>query len=95
MKYVVLRCEAKDTVVLMPIIFPAALVHKSVATAIAVNLRHDHGYTSVKALSAGDVRWCPRGAICSGKSETLGVASRPEEDGRLIDSYDYTHGIVS
>lgn len=81
-KYVVIRTEHID----IPVIFPDTLVHKDVAERIrSIKALRDIGTTEI--LSAGDLNLMI-GSV-GGKSETLGLESRGEEDQRLMDSFAY------
>ncbi len=58
-----------------PIIFDGATDHSAMAAAV-------HG----KVVSAGFIRFTPKGLECYGDSFSLGIASRPEEDTEMINN---------
>ena len=63
-----------------PIIFPNKVTHSDMAKAMA-----EIGYA--RPVSAGFVRVTAKGNfICSGKSESMGLSSRPD-DGGVLDCY--------
>ncbi|EAM5846835.1 hypothetical protein CP583_20830 [Salmonella enterica] len=88
MKYIMLRTNGKlkrD----IPIIFPDLLAHKDVADAIAgMELYSDLNGADV--VSAG---FCNVGVKCFGESESCNAVSR-EVDDVVINTYDYTHGLM-
>lgn len=92
MKYIVMSVCYGDVRTkirqLVPIIFPSQMVHEQVFDAIRP-LYEING--PVQIVSAGDVTF--NSVECCGDSETLDVKSRDAEDDRLINTYDYLHGI--
>lgn len=99
-KYVVLRTGNR----LVPVIFPGELVHSRMAAAmktyfasIAVEMSNgalsesalDNLIKQIDVVSAGEATL--EVGACSGRSETLGIGSRPE-DRVLINSLPYTGG---
>lgn len=74
----------------IPVIFPDRLVHVDVAKAIVRALPRVR-VVACKVVSAGMLEF--PSLECHGRSETLGIDSRGEEDSRLILMYDYLHGI--
>jgi len=91
MKYVMFETTDKSFVQRIPVIFPNSLVHALVGDYAGVAMR-EHGF-GVKIVSAGEITWHANGVHCSGGSATLGVRSLPS-DARVIEGYDYFHGIV-
>ena len=72
-KYVVIPMEGLDA----PVIFPAWVNHRDVVCAL--------GFSKDQVRSAGFVEANPDGTFrCFGKSDTLGKASQPELDARLV-----------
>lgn len=74
LKYVILACAAGE----QPVIFPNepdGLIHKEVA------------WTAGVPVSAGFCEYDPDGWICSGRSESLWLDSRPEQDAKILDRY--------
>jgi hypothetical protein len=90
MKYVVLSAKRGGLMCEIPFIFHNLLVHVTMAAAMSTALRK-HGFTDVKPLSAGE--FCLLDGSCSGKSDTLNLESRGEEDAHLIALIDYGFGI--
>jgi hypothetical protein len=87
MKYVMLRLKKGNQSRLVPVIFPASLVHKDVATAITEALKKTG---DCEVVSAGE---CTVDVMSAhGRSSTLGVAAR-SEDTEIINGIDYFHGI--
>lgn len=75
---------------LVPVIFPNELVHQLVERYFRLALQRHWPDSTIEAVSAGD---CELGFLeCSGKSETLGLSSDPE-DAEMIRLYDYLHGM--
>lgn len=105
MKYVVLqvtdhaaRAGEDDMVRELPIIFPEALVHKDMADAVGRVLRRerpDGRMREVVPVAGGFIHSMNVGSKggCNGKSESLGLASRGEQDDVLIACMDYLHGL--
>lgn len=100
MKYIVLRTTNGDIVRDIPFIFPNHLVHADVAEALADMLIRKYASGSpatVQAISAGEISSLEIAGdthSCDGESTTLHLKSRGEEDSRMINTYDYYHGIV-
>lgn len=90
MKYVMFEHDLEGVTQKIPIIFPDRLVHADVAERMRHLLRRVHKIDA-KPVSAGFVNL---GLIsCYGESETLGLSAR-NEDGAIIETMDYLHGIV-
>ncbi len=70
MKYLVLRAPEGE----VPVLFPRTFLHAYAATA----------FRPMAVVAAGFVRWTGDGPECYGESAGLGIASRPEEDTRLL-----------
>lgn len=92
MKYVVFKREHRGVVRELPVLFPEALVHAEVAKWLTSARGPLAGYS---AVSAGFLSSLNVPAECHGKSDSLGLVSRGDEDSRLIAVVDYTHGIVA
>ena len=95
MKYIVVEVTHKTIVRELPFIFPESFVHKSMYQMVEREYLFDHKADSVRCVAAGFIRSlavAPAGG-CYGKSESLGIASRGEEDDDIIPMLDYTHGI--
>ena len=91
-KYVMLSDETDGTVRLMPVIFPAEMVHKDVAEAmVRMAMRYDDPRLWIPR-SAGFVQLMATSA--HGESESLNLPSDPE-DTRLINVRGYTGGVPS
>jgi hypothetical protein len=74
----------------IPIVFPNLMVHKIVA-AVSYPLLQEHWpKAKIELASAGDFNMID--GECSGRSESLGIESQPE-DGHVIMNHDYFHGI--
>jgi hypothetical protein len=91
MKYVMFEVSICEIGVrYLPIIFPDILVHRYVAGSMMPQLRAI--FANVKVISAGE--YDPATGKCYGKSETLGVASRPLLDNDIIAAFNTAHGKV-
>jgi len=91
MKYIVLQVIDGDFRREVPVIFPDLVCHDDMALWAAEAVRAGHpNPLLVKAVSAG---FCNVRVNTHGKSETLGLSSRPKDDS-LINMFDYYHGIV-
>lgn len=84
MKYIMF--QAGDLKYKLPVIFPDTLVHEDVAEALLPLLPG-----GAKVISAGE---CTVMGQCSGRSETLKVASRGDKDSAVVNTFNYTHGLV-
>lgn len=76
MKYVVVRAEDGLEVI---VVFSPMLSHRDVVDALALAPKTMH----FKPVSAGVVK-CDGSAKCLGYSQSLGLASRPERDTRVL-----------
>lgn len=95
MKYIVVEVTHKTIVRELPFIFPESFVHKSMYQMVEREYLFDHKADSVRCVAAGFISSlgvAPAGG-CYGKSESLEIASRGEEDDNIIPMLDYTHGI--
>lgn len=99
MKYVVLQIDTQvgnsEHTHLLPIIFPNYMVHSEVYENFKTYYETNHNTEypcSITSLSGGD--YCTIRGSCSGRSDSLKVSSRNEEDTNLIRTLDYTGGIV-
>lgn len=88
-KYVMLRTKVGTLEIDVPVIFPDKLVHADVARAIAPLLPGKFEY----AVGAGQVNMLEVRSV-EGRSESMGIASRGHHDAKVINTYDYTHGVV-
>lgn len=93
MKYIMIevRPDLKDCIINIPVIFPDMLVHKLIADQIKAMMVMEHGWSNIKTVSAGFIRMSD--LKCYGKSETLNLDSRPEEDTAIIQTYDLMKGL--
>jgi hypothetical protein len=96
-KYVMLESQVGDLKVLFPIIFPDKLVHdrvvqqlRTIVPGYKVGLAQFDG---VRVVSAGSIEYLDVHGL-GGKSETLDLVSRPDEDTNVIENYSYLHGLV-
>lgn len=85
MKYVVIRAKMGNLTREIPIIFPNDLTHKDVARAVVKMIPEAKDGVPV---SAGEVNSFALGAKPFGKSVTLGLSARPEDE-QLIAMCDY------
>lgn len=90
MKYVVLSIKNKNGMTIeSPIVFPELLVHKHVSDKIVELMQTYFPEAEIKPIAAGDLSSMSFEGGCDGKSDTLGLTSRQEEDDRLISMCDY------
>lgn len=86
MKYIVFRTiDGRQEI---PIIFPNILVHIEVAQALAKLVK------TSRVVAAGEFSSLDIDANCHGKSTTIGIKSREDEDDSLISNYDYHFGML-
>lgn len=92
MKYIVVSISMGPNLVKeIPIIFPNDLVHANVFEAIKT-MKH---LGEAKIVSAGELSSLGITSECHGQSTSLkGVVSRETTDTKLIQNYDYFHGLV-
>jgi len=93
MKYIMLELSLGDLRYNVPVIFPDTLVHEDMGKAVVHAANRSVPKADVKMVSAGFVSNCS-GVTCYGRSESLDLDSRPE-DGKIISTYDYTHGVFA
>ena len=86
MKYIVF--QTKDGCQEIPIIFPNTLVHIEVAQALSKIVG------TSRIVAAGEFSSLDIDATCHGKSTTIGIKSREDDDAQLISNYDYHFGMV-
>lgn len=91
MKYVMFEIRHDSIVINVPIMFPDSLVHSLVADEMQ-RVFKKHRWPNARVVSAGSVTGIDD-VYTSGESETLGVASRGKRDQRIIENYDFLHGI--
>lgn len=106
MKYIILKVTdyadnttEPDLVREIPFIFPDICIHSDVAEYMTRMLRRerpDGRLREIEAVSAGFIHSMSIGGkgACNGKSETLNLNSRGDQDTALISTFDYLHGIV-
>ena len=99
MKYVVVKLKqgkGESTVTReLPIIFPEALSHSVVAQAFMRAIKEEQpNIREMEPVSAGFLSSMDINYSVYGKSDTLKLESREDQDNRLISTLDYTHGIV-
>jgi hypothetical protein len=96
MKYVMFQVTfvegKREELLKIPVIFPSHLVHSMVASAMLKSIQRHYPGRKVEPVSAGEVRACDL-SKANGRSDTLNLESDPE-DGVIMDTYDYTHGLV-
>lgn len=93
MKYIVLKIKIGTTIEKeLPFIFPDMLNHDQFAESVIQELRMNHEKDS-EVVSAGFCNFFNGDPHCEGRSETLNIDSRPE-DNRLISMFNYEHGVV-
>lgn len=90
MKYIMFRVRIGDTEKFLPIIFPDELVHSDIAETIKSLILSRYRW-NIDVSSAGSINI--GATTCGGKSETLVSASDPS-DAKIIQLYDYCHGIA-
>lgn len=89
MKYIVMGVLTKSGLDCeIPFVFPDLVVHLNMATVCKVLLEDQFKGADVRVISAGFINSIDVTSECYGKSESLGVTSRPE-DTRLIKMCDY------
>lgn len=88
MKYITFSVEINDTKIIVPFIFSSMLVHRDMTDNCRV-IKRTFPTAKVTLRSAGMVN---SSLECSGESETLNISSHPD-DTRILQSYDYCHGI--
>jgi len=94
MKYIMFEIEDSGAKVAVPIIFPKTLVHRLMAQSVIKCLRsHCNIDTKITVRSAGDVKFS--GVVCNGGSETLNNIKAKPDDANIIESHDYTYGVLS
>lgn len=71
----------------VPVIYPDFLVHEDVANAF----KTINGMEKATVISAGHTSLTVD--ECYGRSSTLNIDSREDEDNRIINAYEYCHGI--
>lgn len=97
MKYVMIEIPAHGEMPArrVPVIFPDLLVHADVAHAMELVVKSTlmpKTRLKPKTTSAGECRL--DNVLCHGESESLGgLQSRERLDARVIEMYDYLHGI--
>jgi len=90
MKYIVFRVHGKLCMDI-PVVFPALLVHSSVAEALIPLLREAFSAESTP-ISAGEVSLFDVDE-CHGQSTTLHLKSRGDDDTQLLRMNDYGVGL--
>jgi len=93
MKYIVILAKVGDGLLEIPIIFPSHLIHADTYESVCHQMVFKHEYEPVECVAAGDINLLD-GVFCSGRSDTLNVGSRGEEDERLIKMYNYAGGWI-
>ncbi len=92
MKYIVMVRRVGDMVREVPILFPNELVHQHVAQALLRLPGNPYGFEN-RVAAAGEATMELGAVKCGGRSETLKIGSRGDEDARLIEMSDYGVGI--
>jgi hypothetical protein len=94
MKYIVVKVDDGKIPREYPILFPEALVHSEVLDAMKFGIQRSlEKPVKMECVSAGFISCMCIDAVCHGKSESIGISSRDEDDA-LIKMIDYTHGIL-
>lgn len=84
MKYVMfIKDEGGDFPIAYPVLFPNNLVHQEVAEALMAG-----PLEGFKVRSAGELTSVGKGQGVTGKSDTIGVQSHPDDE-RIINMQDY------
>lgn len=100
MKYVVLEIThgvAPNQIVReVPVMFGESLVHADVAKGIIKEaMLKDHNIARIKPVAAGFFSCVHLNQVqFHGRSESLNLDSRGEEDRALVGMHDYLHGLV-
>lgn len=94
-KYIVMEIELPGgTRMAFPVIFPDKMVHAEVFAVtkfVVPAARPDGG--NVKVVAAGAIEHVTVDGL-GGRSTTLGISSRGDEDAKMIDVYSYCHGVT-
>jgi hypothetical protein len=95
LKYIMLRIQEggrSGHMRLVPILFPEAMVHATMAEALVDAVRVEQAPAKVDVVSAGQVRIDAEDVVVHDRSESLML--RPHtDDARIIATINYTHGI--
>ncbi len=94
-KYIVMEIETSGgTKFAFPVIFPDKMIHAEVfaVAKFAVPTANPEG-SNVRVVAAGAIEHVTVDGL-GGRSTTLGIASRGDEDAKLIDVYSYCHGVT-
>jgi len=91
-KYVMFRVTIGETSWKLPVIFPDKLVHADVAAHLEVCVADTFKLAKIETVSAGAIESVLVSGI-GGRSETLGISSKPREDSDTICGYSYFHGV--
>jgi len=91
-KYVSFQVKMKQLTFHVPVMFPDKLVHASVAAAMLAVLKEHFPTAKIKPVHAGTIGSLFVEAV-HGRSETLDLISDGIHDERMINAYDYTHGL--
>lgn len=97
MKYIILELDHGNGLVReIPVIFGEALVHAVVSESIINGtMREDSNIERMRPVAAGFLSCIELGNVnCHGKSESLKLESRGQEDVDLMKLHDYTHGLI-
>jgi hypothetical protein len=89
-KYIVMVRKTGSLRRELPILFPNELVHQHVAKALLGLPGNPYGFEN-RVASAGDVVFSR--VACSGRSESLNIATRGKEDETLIWGVEYGFGV--
>jgi hypothetical protein len=96
MKYVVFELNSEEIKREVFVLFPDLVTHIHMATVCKLAIE-ECTQTTAKAISAGFYNlneFAEEPIECYGKSESLGLESRGQEDSDLINGFEYTHGII-
>lgn len=89
MKYIMFEVDIGTLTKKVPVVFPNELVHREVAGVLVPMLHKQFG--SCRCISAGE--FSPITGDCSGRSSTMKLDSRGEEDSAIIIGCDYGAGL--
>lgn len=94
MKYIVIQINIKGTIVEHPYIFPDTVNHDDFANYMIHNYIMNYKNTEPRVVSAGFCNLVTSTLNCNGRSETLNIDSRRDEDDKLISMFNYEHGLI-
>lgn len=78
MKYIMFKRKTKGLTHYLPVVFPNQVVHADMAAACEAS----PAFKGYRVHSAGE--FTPMSCECSGRSDTLGVESGPQDSRRIL-----------